>query len=103
MSDNTRETAVIELPVSKQKIRILTYLTGKEKLDWIDRDQGGMPESEAIHWMVANLVADDFPKERLAGLHGKDFDFLILELRKVVNASNWKDKKKDSLDNTENL
>lgn len=91
-----RDTITCELPISKIKVVLKSFLIGEEKLKLVEN-----PKTNFIPWAMENIIVSGIDLEKLKQLHGKDFDFLVNEMGKIINDSSWLPKKKDSSDNIE--
>jgi len=83
-----RETTKVTTPVGKVEVTLKAWLNAGEKMDMVN-----IEKDKAIDWMLKTIIVSP-DIEKIKELHGKDFDFLLLELNKVAEASNWIEKKK---------
>jgi len=83
-----RETKKVTTPVGKVEVTLNTYLTGGDKLDVLKAGQDNMVDVLLGTLVVAPSIED------IKNLHGKDFDFLLFELREISDQSSWEAKKK---------
>lgn len=83
-----REYFEVETPVEKVKVKLKKWLTGGEKMTMMN-----LKQEEQMEWMLKTIVTEP-GVEVLKNLHGKDFDFLLLEMNKVADESSLRDKKK---------
>jgi len=92
-----RETKTIETPVGKNKLVIYTYLLGGDKRRLISEPDPIKSQNIAINALVVSI--DEKTENHIKSIeemHGKDFDFVTIELAKVMNESSWdEDKKKE--------
>jgi len=82
-----RETVKVTTPVGKVEVTLKAWLTGGEKME--------MPKikpEDSIDFMIKNIVISP-DIEAIKALHGKDFDFLLVEMNKIVEESSWSEKK----------
>lgn len=91
-----RPTKTIELPVSKKSVVICEWINGREK-----RKIGSetINDNQKIDLMIETLVLSvDGKKENLVevinDMHGKDFDFLFIEITSIIEASSLPVEKK---------
>jgi len=82
-----RETTKITTPVGKIEVVLKAWLTGGEKLEMTKIDQ-----KAAVEWMLKTIIVSP-DLETVKNMHGKDFDFLLVEMNKVAEASTWTEKK----------
>ena len=84
-----REYFEVETPVEKKKVKLKKWLTAGEKMEMLKIGQESM-----LEWMVKTIIVEPTNKEVMA-FHGKDFDFLLIEMNKVAGESTWTDEKKN--------
>jgi hypothetical protein len=84
-----RETKKITTPVGKVEVELKAWLTGGEKMAMMN-----MPQPEMIDKMLESMIISPDIKE-IKELHGKDFDFLLIELNEVAEESAFQAKKKE--------
>ena len=82
-----RETKKVTTPVGKVEVTLNTWLTGGEKMEMMK-----IPNEDSLDFMVKRVVVSP-DVETIKNLHGKDFDFLLIEMNKVVSDSTWSEKK----------
>jgi len=84
------KTKIIETPIEKHKIELKTFFTGGEKLDLEDINNISRKE-QAIKLIELTIISIDDKKENILkavrDMHGKDFDFLQIEIGKIANNS----------------
>jgi len=104
---STRDTKKITLPITNQIVEIYTYITGGEKrqlneilTNGISADATGQPKGEipissvykandkALELLVITLKIED-----INNLPSGDYDFLLLEVNKISNDTDFAQKK----------
>jgi len=89
-----RETRSLKLPISGVDVELYTYILGGDK-----RALAGIEDmAKAQEVMIEKIVVkigeqSQNPVGEADKLHGKDFDFLLAEITKVINDSSWTEKK----------
>jgi len=84
-----RETTKIITPIQKKEVVLKSWLIASEKLS-----MAKVGNDDFIEWMINNIIISPNLNE-IKTFHGKDFDFILREMRKVIDASTWKDEKKE--------
>ena len=82
-----RETVKVNTPVNKVVIELKSWLTGGEKMQMLRTET-----ADSIDFMIKFIVVSP-DVEAIKNLHGKDFDFLLVEMNKVISDSTWSEKK----------
>jgi len=104
---STRETKKIILPITKQEVEIYTYITGGEKRQLneiltlgISADASGQPKGEIpissvykANDKALELLTATLKIEEINNLPVGDYDFLLAEVNKVSNDSDFAQKK----------
>ncbi len=90
-----RPTHKIETPTQKVEVELFDYLTGGDKRRLMAEPE----EGNRVKILVTSLVKSVGGKNEdvvasLDELHGKDFDFVLLELGKIAEASSLSEQKK---------
>jgi len=89
-----RETKEITTPIGKQKIIIYTYFLGGDKNDIAFVD----PQKAQKIIFERGVVSINGSKENIVGkifkMHGKDYDFILQNLTKSIEESNWSENEK---------
>lgn len=82
-----RETDKFITPVGKIEVTLKAWLTGGEKMEMIKIEQ-----KDVIDYMLKTIVISP-DVEAIKAMHGKDFDFLLTQMNRVAEESNWSEKK----------
>jgi hypothetical protein len=89
-------TIKITTPIEKKEVELKAFLTGGEKM--ILSDTEGKTNVEITNVMIKSVVIsvsgikENVP-DLVKGLHGKDFDFVLQEITKVIEDSSLAEKK----------
>jgi len=89
-------TKTIKTPLEGKEIKLKAFLTGGEKISLADSEDKSNIEITRRMIKVVVLAVDDNKEKRveaIESLHGKDFDFVLQEITKVVDESSLTEKK----------
>lgn len=88
-----REFRDIITPIGNKTIKLKSWLTGGEKLSLakIDREDRTASAKLLIEGVVEGTTFDE-----IMNMHGKDFDFIMLEITGVIEGSSLSPKALDS-------
>ena len=93
--ENIRETKEIVTPISKTKVMLNTYLTGREKREFSTNPDEGF-EMIGIRVTVVSVNGKtDNITDSILDMHGKDYDFVLNEMAEVINDSSFLAKPKE--------
>lgn len=91
MSD--RATREFSTPVEGHKIKILDYLTGADKKEFSTVEEGVKQTDFLIDKTVVSVNdSNENIKSALEAFHGKDYDFVLAQILKVVQESSYSEK-----------
>ena len=89
-----RETRTIKTPVGNHEVVINSFLTGGDKRKLMQEPDQFKIQEITIQLLVISV---DGQKENVGKMidemHGKDFDYIFLEIAKAMNDSSWQEKK----------
>lgn len=90
------KTIKITTPIEKKEVELKAFLTGGEKM--LLSDTEGKTNVEITDIMLKNVVISvdgvkEYTSTLVKGLHGKDFDFVLQEITKVIEESSLEEKK----------
>lgn len=107
-----RETKVIETPVSKQKVEIKTYLTGRERraltnvfIGKVDFSQEGkvnnidstvLDKAQDLAWETVIVSVDGSNEnivDKVLDMRIDDYNFVIAEVNKITSVKDFEEKK----------
>lgn len=88
-----RENKTVKTPVEGLEVILKAWLTGGEKRSLIAEADPKKSQEIMIKAVVVSIGGDENVIERIDAMHGKDFDFVMLELAKVINDSSYTEKK----------
>lgn len=97
MPEIERDYIEVETPIGKFKLKLKAWLTGAEKLQLgkVDRTDNEASSRAAIEVVVVGTTF-----EEIGNMHGKDFDFVLEEVSKVIQGSSLSPKAQGSATST---
>lgn len=90
-----RQTKTITTPLSKRSVEIISYFNGREKLSFSVYDKN--LQEKVLKTAIVSVDGNkETAYEELLEMHGKDFDYVVSEIDKVAQESEWREEKKSS-------
>lgn len=89
-----RTTKTIETPIGKVKVELFEFVTGLTKRQISNAASNEERQNVSIKAIVKSVdgKSDDIIGA-LDGMHGKDFDFVILQVNQILSDSSFSEKK----------